>query len=78
MGDLVGIDGGKKGDKVVKIELEVVECGNCESAMFAWKVDASNPKQQSFPAVCVGICSRYLRMSGLTYSLSSRATIRGI
>lgn len=45
MGDLVGIDGGKKGDKAVKIELELVECGNCESAMFAWKVDASNPKQ---------------------------------
>lgn len=43
MGDLVGIDGGKP--KTVRIELEVVECGNCESAMFSWKVDANNPKQ---------------------------------
>ena len=42
MGDLVGIDGGKA--KAVRIELEVVECGVCESAMFAWKVDANNPK----------------------------------
>ena len=45
MGELVSIDGGKKDGKVLKIELELVECGNCESGMFSWKVDASNPKQ---------------------------------
>tara|TARA_S200000501_G_C20233274_1_gene486705 strand:- start:146 stop:370 length:225 start_codon:yes stop_codon:yes gene_type:complete len=42
MGDLVGIDGGKA--KAVTIELEVIECGVCESAIFAWKVDVKNPK----------------------------------
>jgi hypothetical protein len=45
MGDLVGIDGGKKREELVKIELAVIECGLCESAIFSWKVDANNPKQ---------------------------------
>jgi hypothetical protein len=44
MGDLVGIEGGKKGQKVIEIDLTIVECGNCEGALFSWKADENNSK----------------------------------
>ena len=44
MGDLVGIEGGKKGQKVIEIDLTIVECGNCEGALFSWKTDENNSK----------------------------------
>jgi hypothetical protein len=54
MGDLVGIDGGKKREDLVRLELDMVECGNCESAIFAWKVASSNPKQHVFSCCVCG------------------------
>lgn len=44
MGDLVGIEGGKKGQKVTELDLTIVECGNCEGALFSWKADENNSK----------------------------------
>ena len=39
MGDLVGIEGGKKSPDVIELELTIVECGNCDGALFSWKAD---------------------------------------
>jgi len=44
MGDLVGIEGGKKGQKVIELDLAIVECGNCDGALFSWKADENNTK----------------------------------
>ena len=44
MGDLVGIEGGKKSSEVIELELTIVECGNCDGALFSWKADENNSK----------------------------------
>lgn len=44
MGDLIGIEGGKKDQKVIELELTIVECGNCDGALFSWKTDENDSK----------------------------------
>jgi len=44
VGDLIGIEGGKKGQQVTELELTIVECGNCTGALYSWKTDENNSK----------------------------------